>query len=97
MSSNTLFSAIGFVLVLAGCSSVPIQPSSTTLAATSVFTDYQAAFRFMAEHERLPTDAGTLFRLAADSEIQVWRFDDMPPLYVVTARYFAGGIYDQIR
>ena len=97
MSGSTLVSVVGLVLVLAGCSSVQVQPSSTTLPATTVFTNYQAAFRFIAQHERLPTDAGTLFRLAADSEIRVWHFDDMPPLYVVTARYYAGGIYDQIR
>src|SRR5947209_16320643 len=29
MSNKTVFSAIGFVLVLAGCSSVPVQSSST--------------------------------------------------------------------
>src|SRR5260221_10524824 len=96
MSRNTLFSAIGFSILLAGCSSAPVQPSSNA-TATRVFTNYQAVFRFIAEHEGLPTDAGTLFRLAADSGIEVCCFQDIPPLYVVTARYHAGGIYDQIR
>jgi hypothetical protein len=97
MSSKAIFTALGFGLILAGCSSVQIQPPSGKSAAARVFTDYHAAFRFIAERERLPMDAGTLFRLAADSEIQVWCFDDIPPLYVITARYYAGGIYDQIR
>jgi hypothetical protein len=81
---------------LTGCSSVPVQPAGAS-ATPDMFVNYQAAFKYIAAQERIPTDAGTLFRLAADSEIRVWHFDERPPLYVVTAHYYAGGLYDQIR
>ena len=64
---------------------------------TPHFSDYVEAFRYIARREELPTDAGTVFRLAADSSVEVWRFNDIPILYVITAYYYAGGLYDQIR
>ena len=81
---------------LLGCSSVRL-PTSAIGRGTTRFRDYAEAFRFIARHEELSTDEGTVFRLAADSSVEIWRFEQIPILYFVTAHYYAGGLYDQIR
>jgi hypothetical protein len=90
-----------FVLTLASmlivsCSSVR-ERTREAEKATADFHDYAQVFRFIAAREELPVDEGTIFRLAADSSVEVWHFDDIPILYVITAHYYAGGLYDQIR
>jgi hypothetical protein len=64
---------------------------------TTHLRDYAEMFRFIAAREELPVDQGTILRLAADSSVEVWHFDDIPVLYVITAHYYAGGLYDQVR
>jgi hypothetical protein len=92
-----LVCTVGLILSLAGCSLPPARRAGGSPTATNTFATYQETFRFIAQNEGLPGDAGTVFRLAADSSVEVLHFDRMPYFYFITARYYAGGIYDQIR
>ena len=64
------------------------------------FADYREFFTFVAQHTYggMPTDADTLFKLAADSTIKIIGLDlkQMPYVYLVESHYFRGE-FDEIR
>lgn len=68
------------------------------------FGGYQQLYAFIASRSyggmtTNPTNAETLFKLAADSCTQIVTLEDsqMPYVYLVESHYYNGGIYDQIR
>ena len=65
------------------------------------FTDYQAFYTFVANrtYGGMPTDAESVFKLAADSTTEILTLEgkQLPYAYLVTSHYYNGGIYDQIR
>jgi hypothetical protein len=66
------------------------------------FKNYQELYAFISrevfESKSVSSNPNTLFKLAADSETEPYALDN-PPFYlwIITPRYFNGGIYDQIR
>jgi len=65
------------------------------------FAGYRELYAFIAQNSGggLPTDANTLFKLAADSKTEIITLSDekMPYVYLIESHYYNGGIYDQIR
>jgi hypothetical protein len=70
------------------------------------FAGYREFYTFVAQHTSggVPTNADTLFNLAADSTTKIItlgmgdsRNEKMPYVYLVTPHYYNGGVFDQIR
>ena len=91
----TLSRALLLMLCIIGCSCTSLPNESKS--SPPRFKNYAAVFTFIAQQQDLPTNAATVFTLAADTSIEVMVFDEIPILYFVTPHYFAGGLYDQIR
>ncbi len=90
------------MVYLTGCASRKASPSSQPRfneeeAIGLKFSTYEEAFRFIARQETIPMDDRTVFRLAADSRIEILRFEDHATFYLVEANFYGGGIYNGIR
>jgi len=88
---------------LFGCSTphhlVAIDPNKEPILDLPLkFASYQKLYAFIAKREGLPTDAHTVFKLAADSSTQIYGLNG-PPLHalVITPHFYNGGIFDTIR
>lgn len=91
---------------LLGCSTtkttlVSKDSNHETIKLPVKFAGYREFYTFVAQHfyGGMPTDADTLFKLAADSTTEIVTLSDekIPYVYLVTSHYYNGGIYDQIR
>jgi hypothetical protein len=96
------FSFLVAVACLTGCASpkpaLPPQPYFDEKEAIGLkFPTYEEAFRFIAQQETIPMDDRTVFRLAADSRIEILRFGEHATFYLVEANLYGGGIYNRIR
>ena len=69
------------------------------LALPMKFSSYRALYAFIAENNSIPTDADTLFKLAADSEMTILALGDrkLSYIYLVKSHFYNGGISDGIR
>lgn len=90
------------MVCLAGCANRRVLPSSQPYfneeeAIGLKFSTYEETFRFIARQETIPMDDRTVFRLAADSDIEVLRFENLATFYLVEANFYGGGIYNQVR
>jgi hypothetical protein len=63
---------------------------------TEYFTDYFAAFRFLAEKSHLSSDDKSVFKLAAESSIDKFNFEDDELILVVNLNYYKG-TYSSVR
>ena len=94
------------VVGIVGCSpsKQPVQAPVGTEVPVKLpltFPSYQAFYAFVARrtYGGMPTDAETLFKLAADSTTEILTLEDkqLPYVHLVTSHYYNGGIYDRIR
>jgi len=63
---------------------------------TEYFTDYCTAFRFLAEKSHLSCDDKSVFKLAAESSIDKYNFEDDELILVVNLNYYKGS-YSSVR
>jgi hypothetical protein len=62
------------------------------------FASYRQLYEFMATREGVQSFPDAVFKLAADSETQIYSLDEPPKyVWVITPRFYNGGIYDVIR
>ena len=101
MKSKCILAFI-WVCGLVGCVTkepVVIEPHADVTVQLPVrFSTYRDVYTFIARREGVPTNTDALFKLAADSETEIYAFDDPPPyLWVITPHFYNGGIFDEIR
>ena len=63
---------------------------------TEYFTDYYTAFRFLAEKSHLSCEDKSVFKLAAESSIDKYSFEDDELILVVNLNYYKGS-YSSVR
>ena len=76
--------------------SIFVTPLDIRAFETEYFTDYFAAFRFLAEKSHLSSDDKSVFKLAAESSIDKFTFEKGELLLVVNLNYYKGS-YSSVR
>ncbi len=64
---------------------------------TEFFTDYFSAFRFLAEKSHLSSDDNSVFKLAAESSITKFPFEEKGELILVVNLNYYKGTYNSVR
>lgn len=99
-------SAVGVVafavLALAGlsCSTAPrmaMKDMSIGNKPGPSFSDYRQLFSWIAKCEGLPTDARTIFDLAAESKLDYFQDEKFGKICIIEVNYYGDGQFNQIR